>query len=162
LKDKYPIIIISEYYQELTNFLNSISGCAILIDEFEKIMSGEVDSENNSGGQTKLEQLLFVFDGNEGNKGNLFLLSANEADRLNYNILSRPGPIRYHFRFTSEKPNVITDYCNDNLDRKELIPKLLEIFKDTRYVSMDMIAAIVKELNDFFTPKDGIEYFNFE
>lgn len=164
LKDKYPIIIISEYYQDIANFLNSISGCVILIDEFEKIMSGEVDSENNSGGQTKQEQLLSVFDGNAGSKGNLFLLTANEVNRLDDNFLSRPGRIRYHYKFTSEKPNVIADYCNDNLVRKELIPELLEIFKATRYVSMDMIAAIVNELNDFddITPRDAIEYFNFE
>lgn len=164
LKDKYPVIIISEYYQDIANFLNSISGCVILIDEFEKIMSGEVDSENNAGGQTKQEQLLSVFDGNAGSRGNLFLLTANEVNRLDDNFLSRPGRIRYHYKFTSEKADVITDYCNDNLVRKELIPELLEIFKATRYVSMDMIAAIVNELNDFsdISPKDAIEYFNFE
>lgn len=164
LKDKYPIIVISEYYQDVANFLNSISGCVILIDEFEKIMSGEVDSENNSGGQTKQEQLLSVFDGNAGSKGNLFLLTANEVNRLDNNFLSRPGRIRYHYKFISEKADVITDYCNDNLVRKELIPEILEIFKATRYVSMDMIAAIVNELNDFpdISPKDAIEYVNFE
>ena len=164
LKDKYPVIIISEYYQDVANFLNSISGCVILIDEFEKIMSGEVDSENNSGGQTKQEQLLSVFDGNAGSKGNLFLLTANEVNRLDNNFLSRPGRIRYHYKFISEKADVITDYCNDNLVRKELIPEILEIFKATRYVSMDMIAAIVNELNDFpdISPRDAIEYVNFE
>ena len=34
-----------------------------------------------------------------GSKGNLFLLTANEINRLDDNFLSRPGRIRYHYKF---------------------------------------------------------------
>ena len=162
LKDECPIITISEYSSDLSDFLTNISGCVILMDEFEKFMSGNTSKEENS--MTKQESLLSIFDGNTNNKGNLFLLTVNEVNKLNENLLSRPGRIRYNFKYESESGDVIRAYCEDNLDRKELIPEIITVLSSARYVSMDIISAFVQELNDFpnLTPRDIQRFFNIE
>ena len=162
LKDEYPIITISEYTSDLSDFLTNISGCVILMDEFEKFMSGKATKEE--GSMTKQESLLSIFDGNTNNKGNLFLLTVNEVNKLDENLLSRPGRIRYNFKYNSESGDVIRAYCEDNLDRKELIPEIVTVLSSARYVSMDIISAFVQELNDFpnLTPRDIQRFFNIE
>ena len=134
------------------------------MDEFEKFMSGNIAGNDDSDEQSKQESILSVFDGNTGSKNNLFLLTVNDVCRLDQNLLSRPGRIRYHYKFESEKEDVITAYCKDNLIRQELIPEILETLMAARYVSMDIITAFVQELNDFdgVTPKEIQKYFNLE
>jgi SpoVK/Ycf46/Vps4 family AAA+-type ATPase len=162
LKDKYPVISISQYTEDLPQFLENISNCIILMDEFEKFMSGNVEDAKDS--QSKQETLLSIFDGNTGCKGNLFLLTVNSVNKLDENLLSRPGRIRYHYKYESETSKVIKAYCEDFLNNKKLIPELINVLGMSKFVSMDIITSAVQELNDFpeMSPRDLVKYFNIE
>lgn len=164
LKDEFPVITVSSYTPDLSKFLENITDSIILMDEFEKFMAGNVEGTDNDNAQTKQETLLSIFDGNSGSKGNLFLLTSNSIGGLDENLLSRPGRILYHYKYASERNDVIEAYCKDNLNRKEIIPEVIETLSASKYVSMDIITAFVQELNDFpeLSPKEVQEYFNIE
>ena len=132
---KKPIIIISEYINGMADFISKFKGCVILMDEFEKFTGGNTDSEDENS-LTKQESLLSIFDGNTGCSGNLFLLTVNNTYKLNENLKSRPGRMRYHYKFTSENATVVRNYCNDNLNNKEIIEDVVETLGSAGFVSM--------------------------
>lgn len=160
---KKPIIIISEYINGMTDFISNFKGCVILMDEFEKFTGGNTDSEDENS-LTKQESLLSIFDGNTGCSGNLFLLTVNNTYKLNENLKSRPGRMRYHYKFTSENATVVRNYCNDNLNNKEIIEDVVETLGSAGFVSMDILSSFVDELNKFpdKKPSEVLKYFNIE
>lgn len=160
---KKPIIIISEYINGMTDFISNFKGCVVLMDEFEKFTGGNTDSEDENS-LTKQESLLSIFDGNTGCSGNLFLLTVNNTYKLNENLKSRPGRMRYHYRFTSENATVVRNYCNDNLNNKEIIEDVVETLGGAGFVSMDILSSFVDELNKFpdKKPSEVLKYFNIE
>ena len=161
--DKKPIIIISEYINGMADFISKFKGCVILMDEFEKFTGGNTDSEDENS-LTKQESLLSIFDGNTGCSGNLFLLTVNNTYKLNENLKSRPGRMRYHYKFTSENATVVRNYCNDNLNNKESIEDVVEPLGSAGFVSMDILSSFVDELNKFpdKKPSEVLKYFNIE
>lgn len=164
LSKKYPIIIISEYFNGMVDFLENLKDCVILMDEFEKFMSGNIRGNEAEDEQTKQETLLSLLDGNTGSVGNLFLLTVNNTYKLDDNLKSRPGRIRYHYRYTSESPDVVREYCRDNLNDQSLTEDIIKVLSCAVFVSMDILTAFVDELNKFpgMKPKDVAEYFNIE
>lgn len=164
LKDDYPIIVISEYMNGMADFLSHLKNTVILMDEFEKFMVGNINSDDNKNEQTKQETLLSVLDGNTGSSGNLYLLTVNNTYRLDENLISRPGRIRYHYVYNSEDATVVKDYCLDNLNDKSKIDDVVNVLGSTKYVSMDIISSFVDELNKFpeLSPSDVREYFNLD
>lgn len=164
LKDDYPIISVSQYTADLADFLSHVKGCVILMDEFEKFMGGNIQGNEAEDEQTKQETILSVLDGNTGSQGNLFLLTVNNTYKLDENLLSRPGRIRYHFRYESEAADVVRDYCKDNLNDKSKVEEVVKALGCTKYVSMDIISSFVDELNRFpeKTPDKVKEYFNID
>lgn len=161
--NKKPIIIISEYINGMTDFISKFKGCVVLMDEFEKFTGGNTDSEDENS-LTKQESLLSIFDGNTGCSGNLFLLTVNNTYKLNENLKSRPGRMRYHYKFTSENATVVRNYCNDNLNNKEIIEDVVETLGSAGFVSMDILSSFVDELNKFpdKKPSEVLKYFNIE
>ena len=160
---KKPIIIISNYVNGMTDFMSNFKGCVILMDEFEKFMGGNTDSEDKNS-LTKQESLLSILDGNTGCSGNLFLLTVNNVYRLDDNLKSRPGRIRYHYKFASENATVVRNYCNDNLNNKEIIEDVVATLGGAGFVSMDILSSFVDELNKFpdKKPSEVLKYFNIE
>ena len=160
---KKPIIIISEYINGMTDFISNFKGCVVLMDEFEKFTGGNTDSEDENS-LTKQESLLSIFDGNTGWSGNLFLLTANNTYKLNENLKSRPGRMRYHYKFISENATVVRNYCNDTLNNKEIIEDVVETLGGAGFVSMDILSSFVDELNKFpdKKPSEVLKYFNIE
>ena len=160
---KKPIIIISEYINGMADFISKFKGCVILMDEFEKFTGENTDSEYKNS-LTKQESLLSIFDGNTGCSGNLFLLTVNNTYKLNENLKSRPGRMRYHYKFTSENATVVRNYCNDNLNNKEIIEDVVETLGSAGFVSMDILSSFVDELNKFpdKKPSEVLKYFNIE
>ena len=147
----------------MADFISKFKGCVILMDEFEKFTGGNTDSEDENS-LTKQESLLSIFDGNTGCSGNLFLLTVNNTYKLNENLKSRPGRMRYHYKFTSENATVVRNYCNDNLNNKEIIEDVVETLGSAGFVSMDILSSFVDELNKFpdKKPSEVLKYFNIE
>ncbi len=163
-KDKFPIVIVSEFTPDLPDFLSNLKNCIILMDEFEKFMSGNANGSDNEDDQTKQETILSVLDGNTGCSGNLFLLTANNIYKIDENLKSRPGRIRYHYKYESESAEVVRNYCKDNLERKDIIEEVVRVLGVAKYVSLDIITSFVDELNKFpnLTPLEAMEFFNIE
>lgn len=160
----HPIIIVSDYFKGMVDFLENLKGCVILMDEFEKVMGGNIRGNEAENEQTKQETLLSLLDGNTGSSGNLFLLTANNTYKLDENLKSRPGRIRYHYRYVSETAEVVREYCKDNLNNKDRIEEVVKALSGAEYVSMDIITSFVEELNNFpeMKPSEVIDYFNIE
>ena len=164
LKDKHPVIIINKYINGMFDFLEPIKNVIYLFDEFEKTMRGNVNEQNdNDKSTTKQDQILTFLDGTASGTHNLFLLTVNDKCELNDNLLSRPGRIRYHYRFESCDADTIRSYCKDNLMKPELEPEVVNTLTATRYVSLDIVRALVDELNDYdVTVNEAMSYLNID
>jgi hypothetical protein len=163
IKD-HPVIMCSMYTPDLADFLSNVKNAVILMDEFEKFMSGNIKGNDAEDEQTKQETILSVLDGNTGSAGNLYLLTVNNVYKLDDNLKSRPGRIRYHYKYVSETADVVRNYCIDNLNDKSQIEEVVKTLGSAKYVSMDIISSFVKEMNDFpgSKPTEILEYLNIE
>lgn len=164
LKDKHPVIIINKYINGMFDFLEPIKNVIYLFDEFEKTMRGNVNEQNdNDKSTTKQDQILTFLDGTASGTHNLFLFTVNEKRELNDNLLSRPGRIRYHYQFESCDADTIRSYCKDNLKRPELESEIVDTLTATRYVSLDIVRALVDEVNTYnVTVNEAMSYLNID
>ena len=164
LKDKHPVIIINKYISGMFDFLEPIKNVIYLFDEFEKTMRGNVNEQNdNDKSTTKQDQILTFLDGTASGTHNLFLFTVNEKRELNDNLLSRPGRIRYHYQFESCDAETIRNYCKDNLKKPELESEIVDTLTATRYVSLDIVRALVDEVNTYnVTVNEAMNYLNID
>ena len=162
LAPNHPIINIDTFYGGTNGFLSHIKDAVIVMDEFEKTMRGNAKS-NEDEGITKQETLLSVLDGTIGENHNLFILTCNDSRRLDENLLSRPGRIRYHYKFKSLGYEEISAYCEDKLNDKSKIEEVASSLMSTRYVSHDILISLVDELNTFdCSVEEALERLNIE
>lgn len=158
----HPVIYINTFYNGMNDFLSHIKNSVIIIDEFEKVMRGNANSDEDKG-ITKQETLLSVLDGTVGQNNNLFILTCNEARQIDDNLLSRPGRIRYHYKFKSLGYDEISAYCEDKLKDKSKIDEIAASLMSTRYVSHDILISLVDELNTFdCSVEEALERLNIE
>ena len=164
LMSSHPIIIINKYIDGMFDFLEPIKNVIYLFDEFEKTMRGNANEQNNdTKSTTKQDQILTFLDGTASGTHNLFLLTVNNKRELNDNLLSRPGRIRYHYQFESCDADTIRSYCKDNLKKPELESEVVNTLTATRYVSLDIVRALVDELNDYdVTVNEAMSYLNID
>lgn len=164
LMTSHPIIIINKYIDGMFDFLEPIKNVIYLFDEFEKTMRGNANEQNNdTKSTTKQDQILTFLDGTASGTHNLFLLTVNDKCELNDNLLSRPGRIRYHYQFESCDADTIRSYCKDNLKKPELESEVVNTLTATRYVSLDIVRALVDELNDYdVTVNEAMSYLNID
>ena len=164
LKDTYPIIIIDNFIKGMFDFLAPISNAVFIFDEFEKVMNGNADgSDNNTKTITKQEEMLSFLDGIKDGSHNLIIMTANEKHKINENFISRPGRIMYHYKFESCDEETIRKYCADNLQKPELENDIVDSLLSTRYVSLDIVRALVEEINNYDVSVDNaLAYLNIE
>jgi SpoVK/Ycf46/Vps4 family AAA+-type ATPase len=164
LMSRHPVIIINKYIDGMFDFLEPIKNVVYLFDEFEKTMRGNVNEQsNNNNATTKQDQILTFLDGTASGTHNLFLFTVNEKRELNDNLLSRPGRIRYHYQFESCDADTIRNYCKDNLEKPELESEIVDTLTATRYVSLDIVRALVDEVNTYdVTVSEAMNYLNID
>jgi len=143
-----PVIVIDKYVKFLPSVLSNIKDCVIVLDEFEKMFKKGSD---DSDGMTPQESLLSILDGTKSLSHNLYLLSVNDVFSLDENLISRPGRIRYHFRYENISEDSVRAYCKDNLieERWKDIEDVVQIMKGSSVQSLDIVQSIVKEMNAF-------------
>lgn len=141
-----PIIVVDQYTDLLPSVLSDLKDCVVVLDEFEKMFK-----KNGDEGMTPQESLLSVLDGTKSLSHNLYLLSVNDVFSLNENLISRPGRIRYHFRYENISEVAIEEYCKDNLikSRWNDIKDVVDVLRGSRVQSLDIVQSIVKEMNAF-------------
>lgn len=147
-----PTIIINSNYtgDGFNTFIQNIEQpCIILFDEFEKVY----DSEDQ-------EKALTLLDGVYPTK-KLFVLTCNNKYRIDENMRNRPGRIFYMLDYKGLDPQFIIDYCNDNLNNKVYIDKIVELAALFEQFNFDMLKALVEEMNRYNeTPQDALKMLN--
>jgi hypothetical protein len=147
-----PVVIIDSSFtgDSFNSFISSITQpCIILFDEFEKVYKKEDQ-----------EQVLTLLDGTyQSNK--LFIITSNSKYLLDDNMKNRPGRIYYLFEYTGLDEDFIREYCDDNLNDKSKIDKIVELSKLFDQFNFDMLAAVVEEINRYEDePSDLIKILN--
>jgi len=77
----------------------------------------------------------------------LFILTANDKTRITKNLMNRPGRILYSLEFSGLDPELVRDYCNDNLVNKTLVDEVVIYGNLFKAFSFDMMQALVQEMN---------------
>ena len=148
-----PTIVINAPWcgDKFNTFIQTISQpCMILFDEFEKTYD-ERDAQ---------EAILTLLDGVFPSK-KLFMLTCNDKWRIDQHMRNRPGRIFYLIDFKGLDAAFITEYCNDNLNAKEHIPRICQIATLFGEFNFDMLKAVVEEMNRYGeTPSDAMRILN--
>lgn len=132
---KLPVIVVTEIFHGLEEWLSQISQPVVLFfDELEKM-------EGRSG------DLLTLMDGGlSGGVKRMILATTNEL-RINSNFLSRPSRFRYVKKFENLSKEVVEEIVDDLLVVQELRGEVIEYVSSLELVTVDLVKAIVEEVN---------------
>jgi len=123
--------------------------CIVLFDEFEKVY----DSDDQ-------EAILTLLDGVFPSK-KLFILTCNDKWRVDNHMRNRPGRIFYMLDFKGLDADFIREYCEDNLNDKSHIEKIVQITNTFDQFNFDMLKALVEEMNRFNkAPQESMRMLN--
>ena len=151
-KQGIPTIVINAAWcgDAFNTFIQNIEQpCAILFDEFEKVYDRD-----------EQEQILTLLDGVFPTK-KLFLLTCNDKYRVDYHMRNRPGRIYYMLDFKGLDAEFIREYCEDNLEAKQYIDKIVTLAGLFGEFNFDMLKALVEEMNRYGeTPQEALRMLN--
>lgn len=151
-KDGIPTIVINAPWHgdKFNALIQSIEQpCVVLFDEFEKVY----DSDEQ-------EQMLTLLDGVFPSK-KLFVLTCNDKWRVDSHMRNRPGRIFYMIDFRGLTAEFIREYCEDRLNNKDHIDRLVQIAGTFDQFNFDMLKATVEEMNRYNeTPQEALALLN--
>lgn len=140
ITDGIPTIIVANEFVDDT-FIKLIKDinqeCVIIFDEFEKVY----EKENQ-------QSLLSLLDGLFNSK-KLFLFTVNDTYKLDSFLLNRTGRIHYRFSFKGLEEDFVLEYCQENLNNKSEIQKVLNLVKMYDTFSFDNLQSLVWEMNTY-------------
>lgn len=150
LIESTPVVFIDQFTPALPDVLAKLQEAVVVVDEFEKMFRGDQHGE----GMSPQEALLSVMDGTKSSGHRLFLMSINNIFGIDENLICRPGRVRYHFRFGNISEKAVEDYCKDNLkeSRWPEIPDVVDAVRTASVQSLDIVGALVSEMNLYDTP----------
>lgn len=147
-----PTLVINSPWcgDKFNTFIQSIEQpCVILFDEFEKVY----DRDDQ-------ESILTLLDGVFPSK-KLFLLTSNDKWRVDFHMRNRPGRIYYMLDFKGVNGDFIREYCQDNLEAKEHIERIVNVSAMFKEFNFDMLKALVEEMNRYGeTPQQALSMLN--
>jgi hypothetical protein len=151
-KQGIPTIIINAAWtgDAFNKFMQDIEQqCIILFDEFEKVYDA-----------SEQEAALTLLDGVFPSR-KLFILTCNDKWRVNEHMRNRPGRIYYMIDFKGLEADFIREYCEERLDNKGYIDKIVEIASLFEQFNFDMLKALVEEMNRYKeSPQDALSMLN--
>lgn len=147
-----PTLVINAPWcgDKFNSFIQTITQpCAILFDEFEKTYDRD-----------QQEAILTLLDGVFPSK-KLFLMTTNDKYRVDYHMRNRPGRIFYMLDFKGLDSTFISEYCQDNLDNKSHIDRIVNISSLFAEFNFDMLKALVEEMNRYDeSPQEALRMLN--
>ena len=147
-----PTIVINRPWvgDKFNSLIQSIEQpCVVLFDEFEKVY----DEDHQ-------EQMLTLLDGVFPSK-KLFILTCNDKWRIDKHMRNRPGRIFYMLDFKGLDPDFIREYCEDKLNSKEYIERIVQITGTFSAFNFDMLKALVEEMNRYNeAPQEAMKMLN--
>ena len=141
-----PTVIVNHPYcgTSFFSFIQSITQPAVIMfDEFEKVYN-DIKLQAN---------ILTLLDGAYPSK-KLYVFTVNNVYHLNENLMNRPGRIYYNVVYKGMDEESIKEYCEDRLNEKSNIPKVLSAIPMFENINFDMVQAIVEEMNRY--PSDSL------
>ena len=149
----YPTIVVNSPYagDDFNLLIQSLQQpCLVLFDEFEKVYSDHKEQA----------KILTLFDGVFPSK-KFFVITCNEAERLNVNLLNRPGRMFYAKNFTGMSLEAVREYCEDCLKDKNHIDSICKLTFLFEQFNFDMLQALVQEMNRYNeTPHEALTLLN--
>lgn len=135
---KLPVVLVEKQRDGLPQFLSEISQTVVLFfDEFEKTFE-----------QDRGASLLSVMDGAATNPNKkLFLLTNSE--RVDGNLLDRPGRIRYRKVFANLDKAQVTEIASDRLHDKSRVEAVVDYVSALDVITVDVVLALCDEVNLF-------------
>lgn len=147
-----PVIIIRQGFfgPSMSAFLEALPNkCLMFIDEIEKVY----DSEEAR------HWLLSVLDGTV-NSSHLWLSTCNNPS-IGEAFHSRPGRIRYHYRFEDMDEEVIRGMIWENIKNKAMREAVWDMALKIQNLTPDVLFSIIEEcLIHNEVPKDFIDFLN--
>lgn len=156
----YPVVTVSQAYQGLSTFLQSIEQDIIVIfDEFDKTFCTKND-EDDEDGHGPQEELLTLFDGLSTGK-KLFVVTCNEYDRLSAYFKNRPGRFQYHITIGNPTVDEVREYLTDKISPEyaDVIERIVGISVMKR-LNYDCLRAICFDINQGYSLEDVLEDIN--
>jgi hypothetical protein len=137
-----PTVIVNSAWKDLQDKFNKFiqditQPCVILFDEFEKTF--DINDQ---------KQILTLLDGVYPTK-KLFVLTCNDKYRIDSHFSNRPGRIFYMINYVGLEDEFIVEYCNDLLNDKSFIDKIVKIAKFFANFNFDMLKALVEDMNRY-------------
>lgn len=146
-----PTIVINTAFPTnvIAQFLRSVDvPCVVVFDEFDKTFKEKKDDDGDDKDNNVQGGLLSILDGVYSSH-KLFVFSLNEVKFVNEYLLSRPGRVFYHYKFTSLDAQTIEEYCEDRLINKENISDIVMVSHFIKDFTFDILSAIVAECNNY-------------
>lgn len=150
-----PVVIASDAYPNVAEFIDQLGECMVIFDEFEKVFEEEDADMVNQ--QT---QFLNLLDGMSSTK-RLYVFTVNDVKGVSDYMLNRPGRIHYHIRFDYPGTDDVRAYLHDNtehVDEAEI--EKVVVFSATNKINYDHLRAIASELNNGEAFAEAIEDLN--
>lgn len=155
-----PVIIVSESYPMLADFLDKIEQEVLIIfDEFEKIFPKQRSNDGNKN-QTTQDDLLGLFDGTSQFK-RIYAVTVNDLHKVNDYMMNRTGRFHYHIRFDYPTADEIEIYLADKVEEQyhnEI--KHVVAFATRVKINYDSLRSIAFELNMGYPFKSAIRDLN--
>jgi hypothetical protein len=151
-KQGIPTIVINQPWtgDKFNKFMQDIEQpCIVLFDEFEKVY----DSDDQ-------EAALTLLDGVFPSK-KLFIITCNDKWRINEHMRNRPGRIFYMIDYKGLEAEFIREYCQDCLNDKSHIDRIVEIAALFDQFNFDMLKALIEEMNRYNeAPQSALKMLN--
>lgn len=144
-----PTIVINNPWtgDKFNQLIQSIEQPCIVL--FEKVYD-----------QDSQEQMLTLLDGVFPSK-KLFVLTCNDKWRIDAHMRNRPGRIFYMLDFKGLDADFIREYCEDNLNAKQFIERIVQITGTFSAFNFDMLKALVEEMNRYNEePQEAMKMLN--
>ena len=130
-----PVIIISQNYAKLTNFLNEIQqNVTLFFDEYDKIF----DRSGN---------LLTIMDGALKTDSRFLFLMTTNNQWVETNMLQRPSRIRYIKQYGDLPLETIIQIVDDMLIHIHHRQSTIEMISNLPIITMDLVKSIIQEVN---------------
>lgn len=118
----------------LIKFLNTLNNCIIVLEEFSKNFSWNIQ-----------EKMLTMF--SNSNCKRLFLINDNEKSNISRFIMDRPGRIKYKREFNKLDEDVFKYYIIKHgvIEDSKFYQDMMQMYRTTTILSMDHVKHIIHE-----------------
>lgn len=144
-----PIVRVTEDFDGLADFIDTLGECLVVFDEFEKVFprsgSGRRGSEEATD-SNRQNQFLSLFDGTSAVK-RLYCVTVNDIMDVSAYLVNRPGRFHYHMRFEYPGAEEIREYLAAQApDSSSLQREAVVAFSHRVNLNYDQLRAIAFEL----------------